>query len=110
MPPLITQCAYVPENCLAYALASRCGAPLASPSRVMVGTEMTGPWASRFSSSVFLLAFCQTKAPAIVMHHEADMIWIVEGRRGTIERGLIEVPLRRGELPDELGKFAPVLL
>jgi hypothetical protein len=56
------------------------------------------------------LAFCQTKAPAIVMHHDADMIQIVEGRRGTLERRFIEGPLRRGELPDELGKVAPVLL
>jgi hypothetical protein len=44
------------------------------------------------------------------MNHDADMIRIVEGRRGTIERGLIEVPLRRCELPDELGKVAPVFL
>ena len=84
--------------------------PLASPSRVMVGTEMTGPWASRFSSASYCCSPCQTKAPAIVMHHDADMIRIVEGRRGTSESGIIEVPLRRCELPDELSKFASVFL
>ena len=61
-----------------------------------------------FQCVVLRLAFCQTKAPAIVMHHDADMIRIVEGRRGTIESGIIEVPLRRCELPDELSKFASV--
>jgi len=47
MPPMMVRCAYLPENFLAYAAGSGCGAPLASPSRVMVGTVMTGASASR---------------------------------------------------------------
>jgi hypothetical protein len=43
MPPPIVRCEYGPENFAAYALGSGCGAPLASPSSVMVGTVMTGP-------------------------------------------------------------------
>ena len=38
------------------------------------------------------------------------MIRIVEGRRAAIERGVIEGPLRRRELPDELGKIVRVFL
>jgi hypothetical protein len=61
-----------------------------------------------FQGIVLRLAFGQPKAPAIVMHHDADMIRIGEGHRGPLERGLIEGPLR-GELPDALGKCTPVL-
>ena len=45
-----------------------------------------------FQGVVLRLAFGQTQAPAIVMDHDADMIRIVEGRRGPLERGRIEVP------------------
>jgi hypothetical protein len=40
MPPVITRCEYLPENFLAYDVASGCGAPLASPSRVIVAAQM----------------------------------------------------------------------
>src|SRR5712691_6696422 len=63
-----------------------------------------------FQGVVLRLAVSQTKAPAIVMNHDADMIRMVEGRRGPLERGRIEGPLGRGELPDEPGKVAPVVL
>ena len=44
------------------------------------------------------------------MDHDADMIRIVEGRGAALERGLVEVPLWRSELPDEPGKVVPVFL
>ena len=44
------------------------------------------------------------------MDHDADMIRIVEGRRAALKGGIIEVPFRRSELPDELGKVVPVFL
>jgi hypothetical protein len=44
------------------------------------------------------------------MDHDRDMIRVVEGRFAAIERGLIEVPLRRSDLPDELGKIVPVFV
>jgi hypothetical protein len=52
-PPVTTRCAYLPTNLPAYALASGCGAPLASPSSVIVGTLIAGPGASRRSSSSY---------------------------------------------------------
>src|SRR5262249_33506067 len=51
MPPVMVRCSYLPENFLAWALGSGCGAPLASPSSVIVGTLITGASASRFSMS-----------------------------------------------------------
>jgi hypothetical protein len=42
--------------------------------------------------------------------HDGDVIRIVEGRRAAIERGIIEVPLRRSDLPDELRKIVPVFV
>src|SRR5258707_1218504 len=44
------------------------------------------------------------------MDHNADMVGIVECRRGAIERGGIEVPLRGSELPNEFRKVTPVFL
>jgi hypothetical protein len=41
------------------------------------------------------------------MDHDADVIRIVEGRCAAIERRIIELPLRRSELPDELRKIVP---
>src|SRR5262249_1185466 len=63
-----------------------------------------------FQCVVWRLACCQTQAPAIVMHPDADMIRMVEGRRGTLERGRIDGPLRRGGPPDAAGEVAAVLL
>jgi len=41
---------------------------------------------------------------------DADVIRIVEGCGASIERRVVELPLRRGELPDELCKVVPVLV
>ena len=38
------------------------------------------------------------------------MVRIVERRGAAIEGGVVEVPLRRGELPDQPGEIAPVLV
>src|SRR5579871_2634621 len=61
-------------------------------------------------SVILRLAFRQPKPPTIVMDRDADMIGVVEGRRAASERGIVEVPLRRSELPDEPGKIAPVFV
>ena len=63
-----------------------------------------------FQFVVFLLAFCQTKAQAIVMNYDADMIRIVQRCRAAIERGVIGIPRWRSYLPDELGKIMPVFV
>src|SRR5208282_578907 len=53
-------------------------------------------------------AFSQAEPPAVVMDHDGDVVRIVEGRRAAIERGVVELPFRRGELPNELRKVMPV--
>ncbi|MCY1305053.1 hypothetical protein D9M68_834200 [compost metagenome] len=44
------------------------------------------------------------------MHDYGDMIRIVEGRCAALERGVIELPLRRGVLPDQLREVAAVFV
>jgi hypothetical protein len=61
-----------------------------------------------FYLGISRLAFSQAEPPAITMDHDADVIRVVEGRCTTIERGIIEIPLRRSELPNELRKIVPV--
>jgi hypothetical protein len=63
-----------------------------------------------FQIVIFRLAIGQAKPPAVIVDDDLDMIWIVEGRGAAIEGGIIEAPLRRSQLPDELGKVVPVLV
>src|SRR5262249_10370867 len=63
-----------------------------------------------FKVLVLCLTLSQAEAPPVMVNHDLRMIRVVKRRGAALERGLIEVPLRRGESPDELGKFAPVLL
>src|SRR5262245_233348 len=59
---------------------------------------------------IFGLAFSQREPPPIIMDHDCNVIRIVEGRCATIERRIIEVPLRRSKLPNELRKIVPVFV
>src|SRR5262249_24663139 len=61
-----------------------------------------------FQIVIFRLALRQAEPPAVVMDHDADVIRVVEGRGTTIERGIIEVPLRRRELPNELREVVSI--
>jgi hypothetical protein len=63
-----------------------------------------------FQIVVFRLAFRETEPPAVIMDHDADMIGIVERLRGAIECGIVKIPFRRGELPDQLCEIVPVFL
>jgi hypothetical protein len=38
------------------------------------------------------------------------MVRVVEGRGAAIERRIVEIPLRGGDLPDQLCEVAPVLV
>ena len=59
---------------------------------------------------VIVLRFARhAEPPAVIVDHDRDVIRIVERGRGARERGVVERPLRRGELPDELAEIAPVL-
>ena len=49
---------------------------------------------------VFRIALCDADPPAVVMYHDGNVVRIGERRCGAIERGIIEAPLRRGDLPD----------
>src|SRR4029077_14336918 len=63
-----------------------------------------------FQIVIFRLAFNQGLPPAVIMDHDTDMIRVVKGRCTVIESSIIEVPLRRSEMPDELRKIVPVFL
>ena len=109
MPPVRSRCAYLPENLLAYDAGSGWGAPLASPSKVIVGTVMTGAAASCLSRSLYFDApSAEPEAPAVVMDHQADMIRVVERPRAPIERRVVKAPLRGRSLPDKLRKLMAV--
>src|SRR5262249_11440731 len=56
------------------------------------------------------LALSQCEPPAIIMDRDGDMIRVLERRRAAIEGGVVEIPFRRRELPDELRKVVPVFL
>src|SRR5580658_8853925 len=59
---------------------------------------------------IFGLAFGEPEPPAIIMDDNRDVIRIVEGRGAAVERGIVEVPFRRSEPPNELGKVVPVFV
>src|SRR5216684_2296506 len=54
-----------------------------------------------FEIVVFRLALRQAESPAVIVDHDADLIRVFECRCAAIESGIIEVPLRRSELPNE---------
>jgi hypothetical protein len=61
-------------------------------------------------SIVFGLTFRQSKPPAVIVDRDRDVIRVVECRSAAIEGGIVEIPLRRSKLPDQLGEVAPVFL
>src|SRR6266567_1365626 len=63
-----------------------------------------------FPLIVLRLTFGQPEPPAVIVDHDAGMIRIVEGHGAAPERGIVEVPVWRSELPDELRKVAPVFV
>src|SRR5258707_84466 len=63
-----------------------------------------------FERVVLLFAFGQPEPPAVVVHDHSNVIGVVERRRASIERCVVELPLRRGELPDQFGEVVPVLV
>ena len=63
-----------------------------------------------FQIVVLRFAFGQSEPEPIIVDDDGDVVRVVERSRGAIERGVVEVPLRRGKPPDELRKVAPVLV
>ena len=78
---------------------------------VMVGTAMAGAAASRFSISSYFGSPCaEAEPPAIIVDHDGNVVRIVESGRAAIEGGVVEIPFRRRDLPDEFGEIAPVFV
>jgi len=61
-----------------------------------------------FQGVVSRLTFGQAQPPAVIVDDDADVIRVVEGLCGAIERRIIEVSLRRDVLPEELVEIVPV--
>ena len=63
-----------------------------------------------FQVVILRLAFSHTETPAVIMNHDDDMVRVVKRRCSAIEGGVIEVPLGRSELPNELREIVPIFL
>ena len=61
-----------------------------------------------FQVVIFPLTFSQAKPPAVIVDHDGNMIRIFKSSRAAIECGIVKVPFRRSELPDELRKIVPI--
>src|ERR1700682_1158167 len=62
-----------------------------------------------FQLVILGLTLSQSEPPAIVMDHDTDVVRVIEGRRRAIERRIVKLPFRRGELPDQLVEVPGVL-
>src|ERR1035438_3533131 len=62
-----------------------------------------------FQVVVLRFAGGQPNPPAVVVDYDGDVVRVVEGRCGAIKCRIIEVPLWRSGLPNELGKVVPVV-
>ncbi len=63
-----------------------------------------------FEIVVLGLAFRQAEPPAVIVYDDGDVVRVVEGRGGPIERRLVELPFGRSELPNELVEIMAVFL
>ena len=57
---------------------------------------------------IFALTIRQTQPPAIIVHHDVNMVRVGEGRCCAVVRGIVEIPLRRSLVPDELIELVEV--
>src|SRR5258705_11598589 len=71
------------------------------------------PWSRTkrfFKFVIFPFAISQSEPPAIIVNRDPDVIRILERRSAAIEGGVIEVPLRRSELPNELREIMSIFV
>ena len=59
---------------------------------------------------ILRLAFGQAEPPAVIMDHDGDVIRVVEGRCRAFEGGVVKIPFRRRELPNQLRELTPVFI
>src|SRR5262245_38699490 len=55
------------------------------------------------------LAFGEAQVPSIIVDLDVDMVRIVECRRAAIECRVVEIPLGRSGLPDQLRELTTIL-
>jgi hypothetical protein len=58
---------------------------------------------------VLALAVGEAQPPAVVVDDDVDVVGVVERRRAALVGRVVELPLRRRELPDQLVELTPVL-
>src|SRR5262249_11377762 len=63
-----------------------------------------------FHIIIFCLAVGEIEPPTIIVDCNGDVIRILERSRTAVERGVIEVPFRRSNLPDEFREIVPVFV
>ena len=63
-----------------------------------------------FQVVIFRLTLCKALPPSIVVDDYGDVIGIVERRSRAVESGVVKVPFRRSELPDQPGEVMPVFV
>src|SRR5262245_37905212 len=61
-----------------------------------------------FKLVILPLAFGQAQSPAVIVDDDTDMVRVIKGGSAPLERRIVEAPLRRCELPDELVEIMPV--
>src|SRR5438270_701970 len=59
---------------------------------------------------ILSLALSNGYSPAVVVDHDRDVIGIIERPGSTLERLVIELPLRRRRLPNQLREITAILL
>src|ERR1700719_3121011 len=62
-----------------------------------------------FQIVIFRFAFGEALPPAVIVDHDFDVVRIIESLCATLVRRIVEMPLRRSLLPDELRKIVAVL-
>jgi hypothetical protein len=84
--------------------------PSKSLAIVIVGNADHGPGLQlALEPVVAALALREPQPPAVVVDDDRDVVRVLPGRGALGVGGLVEVPLRRGELPDELVELVGVL-
>ena len=61
-----------------------------------------------FEVIILPLTIRQAEPPAIIVHHDVNVVRVVEGSCCAVVRSIVEIPLRRRLVPDELIELVEV--
>ena len=56
------------------------------------------------------LALGEAEPPAVIVNDDGDVVRIIQSCRAAVKRGIVEVPIRRSDLPNELRELAPIFV